>query len=122
MYLAPYALHGPATLPARYMNAFSDASYPQSPSFNELDAEEEDAISIPKYSGLRTQEYAYIEYVTGERELYDFSDDPYKLNNLVSSTNKKILGQMSDWLACMKICSEGNCNMISQQPAGMTSP
>ena len=84
--------------------------------------DEEDAISIPEYAGLRTQEYAYIEYVTGERELYDFADDPYELNNLVSSTNKNFLGQMSEWLACMRICVGGDCSIFSQQPAEMTSP
>jgi arylsulfatase A-like enzyme len=34
------------------------------------------------FTGLRTERYTYIEYATGERELYDLQKDPYELQNL----------------------------------------
>ena len=41
------------------------------------------AAIIPGYSGYRTKEWKYIEYDTGERELYDLINDPYEMNNLI---------------------------------------
>ncbi len=37
---------------------------------------------IPEYYAVRTQEWKYVEYATGERELYDLINDPYELKNL----------------------------------------
>jgi hypothetical protein len=38
--------------------------------------------SIPSYWAMATERYKYVEYRTGERELYDLSTDPYELRNL----------------------------------------
>ena len=37
---------------------------------------------IPEFYSVRTAEWKYTEYVTGERELYDLVNDPYELQNL----------------------------------------
>lgn len=37
---------------------------------------------IPEYYAIRTAGWKYIEYTTGEKELYDMVNDPYELNNL----------------------------------------
>jgi arylsulfatase A-like enzyme len=46
----------------------------------------EDGIGsrIPEFDAVRTSEWKYIEYSTGERELYDLKNDPYELENLAS--------------------------------------
>jgi N-acetylglucosamine-6-sulfatase len=36
---------------------------------------------IPPYHALITQRYTYVEYETGEKELYDRKDDPYELRS-----------------------------------------
>lgn len=36
----------------------------------------------PGFCGLRTQRYLFLEYTTGELELYDYSKDRYELNNV----------------------------------------
>jgi arylsulfatase A-like enzyme len=41
--------------------------------------------SPPSYVALRTPEYLYVEYETGERELYDDELDPFELNNLLAA-------------------------------------
>lgn len=43
------------------------------------------ATIIPSYSGFRTMEWKYIEYASGERELYDLINDPYEMNNLIDA-------------------------------------
>ena len=35
----------------------------------------------PRYFGMETNRYKYVEYQTGERELYDLTVDPYELVN-----------------------------------------
>ncbi len=37
---------------------------------------------IPEFYSARTMEWKYVEYVTGEKELYDLVNDPYELVNL----------------------------------------
>ncbi len=41
---------------------------------------------IPEFSAVRTMEWKYVEYVTGECELYDLQNDPYELNNLAGKS------------------------------------
>jgi arylsulfatase A-like enzyme len=48
------------------------------------DPEDPPGRDVPPFWGLKTDEYAYTEYATGERELYDLSSDPYELHNLAN--------------------------------------
>lgn len=45
-------------------------------------AEEGVGSMIPEFYAVRTMEWKYVEYVTGEKELYDLVNDPYELVNL----------------------------------------
>ena len=44
--------------------------------------EEGEGSMIPQFYAVRTMEWKYVEYETGEKELYDLVNDPYELNNL----------------------------------------
>ena len=35
----------------------------------------------PSYCGVRTERYMFVQYATGERELYDYRTDPFELHN-----------------------------------------
>ena len=37
---------------------------------------------LNSYYGIRTQDWKYVEYVTGERELYDLNADPYEMQSV----------------------------------------
>jgi arylsulfatase A-like enzyme len=37
---------------------------------------------IPTYCGIRSATHTYVQYVTGEEEIYDLAGDPYQLDNL----------------------------------------
>ena len=39
---------------------------------------------------LRTEEYLYVDYKTGEHELYDLRKDPYELDNEYTSTTPEL--------------------------------
>ena len=40
---------------------------------------------IPEFYAVRTVEWKYVEYSTGETELFDLKDDPYELDNVTNS-------------------------------------
>jgi arylsulfatase A-like enzyme len=42
---------------------------------------------IPEFYSIRTAEWKYTEYVTGEAELYDLVNDPYELVNLAGKSD-----------------------------------
>jgi N-acetylglucosamine-6-sulfatase len=52
----------------------------------------------PAFKGLRTNDSLYVEYITGERELYDLIKDPYQIENLADSAEKGYVEEFSMWL------------------------
>ena len=65
--------------------------------------------SVPVFSGLRTVDYKYVEYSTGERELYDLNSDPYELQNVAATSNPFLLSQLSSQLAQLRSCVGLGC-------------
>ena len=43
--------------------------------------------AAPPWQAIRTAQWHYIEYATGERELYDFGKDPWELTNRAGRSN-----------------------------------
>lgn len=66
-------------------------------------------IAIPEYHALRTAQYTYVEYVTGERELYDLVRDPNQLNNIAASADKVVIDGLSSQLRQMVTCAAAKC-------------
>lgn len=50
----------------------------------ECRTEDVPGIDLPSYCGLVSTNRKYVEYVDGERELYDLAADPYELENLAN--------------------------------------
>ena len=74
------------------------------------------AIALTPYQGIRTQNYAYIEYRTGEKELYDLRNDPYELNNLASKASPDLLKELATRLHEIEKCSGATCRTIEDKP------
>jgi arylsulfatase A-like enzyme len=72
------------------------------------------ANGIPEYHALRTARYTYVELITGEKELYDHSVDPYELNNIASSASPTLLAQLHDQLAALRTCAGATCRAADQ--------
>ena len=59
---------------------------------------------IPDFSAVRTSEWKYVEYSTGEKELYDLINDPFELENLDGDTQyKKIMDELKVELENLKV-------------------
>jgi N-acetylglucosamine-6-sulfatase len=63
----------------------------------------------PGLEAIRTEEHLYVEYGTGERELYDLREAPYQLNNVYESTDPELLRRLQGRLAALRGCSGTTC-------------
>jgi N-acetylglucosamine-6-sulfatase len=70
-------------------------------------------VAPPKdYVGIRLGPYKYIEWPTGEKELYDVNKDPYELNNLARVRNLSPIraflhAQLTELVDCVgRACQE----------------
>jgi arylsulfatase A-like enzyme len=82
--------HGPATDPA-------------------IDPDAQSAVSgnPPSYEAMRTPSLLYVEYGTGERELYDLKRDPFELDNIVGRLSASQLGRLHTELVGLETCHGG---------------
>ena len=63
----------------------------------------------PPYDALRTDTRLYVEYATGERELYDLAADPYELQTLAQTAAPALLHALAAELAALRACAGEQC-------------
>ena len=86
---------------------FSGSTEPFASSFEE--GQRRGARRIPTYKALRTDHMTYVEYETGERELYDVSRDPYELENIYPRAEQSMIAALAAQLAAIRSCSGTTC-------------
>jgi len=65
---------------------------------------------IPEFYSVRTAEWKYTEYSTGEVELYDLVNDPFELQNVAGKKDyKDIQVELARKLQELKHCSASTC-------------
>ncbi|MGH6948123.1 MAG: sulfatase family protein [Kiloniellales bacterium] len=74
-----------------------------------------------RFDGLRTRDRLYVEYGTGERELYDLAADPYQLANLAKEAEPALLAALSERLSALADCAGALCRELEDLPLG-TAP
>ncbi|MFD0690596.1 sulfatase family protein [Actinomadura fibrosa] len=74
-----------------------------------------DNAYLPAFTGLRTDRHLYLDYVTGERELYDLRTDPFQEHNLVSS-EPATAAWLSSWLRRLRTCAGQTCRTQEDRP------
>jgi N-acetylglucosamine-6-sulfatase len=65
----------------------------------------------PGLVAVRTQDRLYVEYETGESELYNLRKDPYQLNNVYEDTELKSLWRLKEWLDALRDCVGEECRI-----------
>jgi arylsulfatase A-like enzyme len=68
--------------------------------------------AFPSHLGLRTPRLKYVEYGTGEREVYDLRHDPEELNNLAGRMKPAWLEKMSSLARALGACSGEGCREL----------
>ncbi len=76
-----------------------------------LDPQDQAGITrtIPAYRAIRTERYAFVEYDTGEKELYDLDSDPSELDSIHASAEPALLARLSKMLDDLRRCSGRAC-------------
>ena len=70
----------------------------------------ENPIYPAVYQGIRTPRYLYVEYSTGDRELYDVETDPDELTNRYNDAHfRKIQAYLHQHLAILRQCAGASC-------------
>jgi arylsulfatase A-like enzyme len=67
--------------------------------------------SVPKFFGIESERYKYIEYDTGEREFYDLKTDPYELRNLVTTAPRALVRSWAAKLRALRVCAGDSCRV-----------
>jgi len=70
----------------------------------------------PIFVGLRTPVRSYIEYDTGERELYELTTDPDQLNNVYPTSDPALKTKFSTWVGNLRNCVGDACRSAEENP------
>jgi hypothetical protein len=90
----------------------------------EVDPEDEDLglYGIPPFRALRTLDHLYVEYATGERELYDRRADPDELDNLIATADPALLSRLAGRLVDLRDCAGAACRVAEDAPLADDAP
>ena len=69
--------------------------------------------AIPNYDAVRTSRYNYVEYQTGEKELYNLDADPTELTNNYRRAPQKLRSELKERLEELKICTGADASATS---------
>lgn len=80
--------------------------------------------NIPQFDGVRTRRYVYVEYLDGERELYDLERDPYELESRhADPAYLGVMAALAPVLAVLRTCAGVTCEQAVNVPApGLVAP
>jgi arylsulfatase A-like enzyme len=71
---------------------------------------------IPPFHGVRTLRHLYVEYSTGERELYDLALDPHELDNSIGSAAPTLVEHLADRIRMLHGCRGQSCRDAEDAP------
>jgi arylsulfatase A-like enzyme len=75
--------------------------------------------NMPKYAAIRNRDHLYVEYETGEHELYDLNTDPYELRNQHDTADPALVAQLEARLEALRDCAGAECRAAEEgRPAG----
>jgi arylsulfatase A-like enzyme len=64
----------------------------------------------PPYRAVRTATHVYVEYPTGEKELYDLAADPHQLENIAATAPAEQLDALAALLEHLNGCAGASCH------------
>lgn len=71
-----------------------------------------ESFYIAPFEGIHTDRYVYVEYSTGERELYDLATDPNELHSIAS--NRSLVAPLAARLHRMRGCAGQACRTAEE--------
>ncbi len=63
----------------------------------------------PQFAALRSEDYLFVVYRDGERELYDLTADPDEMHNIVSTADPTLVAGLYSQLQALRACAGDTC-------------
>ncbi|HEY0511667.1 MAG TPA: sulfatase, partial [Thermoanaerobaculia bacterium] len=95
---------------------FTPDNNPPSDILEPPDPQDGGVLEYPAHLGVRVPDFKYVEYASGDREVYDLRNDPDELNNLASHLDPAWLSQMSGIIRALGACAGDACRTLEAQP------
>ncbi len=74
--------------------------------------------SRPAFEAIRTEDHLYVEYETGERELYDMRKDPHQLDNTYPDAGPQLIQNLQERLDALRNCYGSFCRIAENGGSG----
>lgn len=119
--LAPL-FHGQAPAGWRRVVLLEQFEFPPAPPKDDKTLEPPDlqdekaSAAYPAHVGLRAAELKFVEYGTGEREVYDLRKDPDELVNLRNRVSRKWMNGLAALARALSSCAGEACRQIESTP------
>ena len=68
------------------------------------------------FDGVRTRDYTYVRYATGEEELYDLRADPHQLQNVAATAAPALVNQLAQRASALANCAADYCRELEDLP------
>ncbi len=112
--------HGPAPVHWRQtvlleQYKFSPQNHPPNDVLEPPDPQDRGVVEYPSHLGVRFPGYKYVEYGTGEKEVYDLAHDPDELTNLAPHLSPAFLGRLSTLARALGACSGASCRRLEER-------
>jgi N-acetylglucosamine-6-sulfatase len=75
-----------------------------------VEAAEEPRNGRPAFESVRTSNHLWVEYASGERELYNLKTDPYELQSLHETAPDNLKQDLSSRLDALRDCATEGCH------------
>jgi arylsulfatase A-like enzyme len=72
----------------------------------------EDKTKVPSFHGVRTERHLFVEYKTGERELYDLATDPAQLENAIDGAPPDLVRALEERVRNLRGCAGVACRLV----------
>ena len=72
--------------------------------------------SAGAFEAVRTGTHKYVEYQSGEKELYDLANDPYELENIYETADPALLEDLKARLEALRDCEGDGCREAENAP------
>ncbi len=70
----------------------------------------------PPFEAIRTDTHKYVEYESGEKELYDLQADPYELDNIYETADPALVQDLKTKLDALESCTGVGCREAEDGP------
>jgi arylsulfatase A-like enzyme len=106
----------PTWMDGRIMQGVLHGDAPNDPRIVALIEHPVAGSDVPAYYGARTADYTYVEYETGERELYDHRTDPAQLVNIVGTAPACLVERLRSRARALAVCITDACRELEALP------